>query len=90
MQQAQGYVYDQDTKKPINEVCIYQVDHTYEDFSDSSGHFEVNRISGGFFGCPILKMMFKKKGYDSLYVEGDNTHNQIVYLKKSKLPTAHW
>jgi len=76
VQHVHGYVYDVDTKNPIYGATIsknFGVNKSLIDYrkvySTSEGEFEYTSISGGLFGCPNLKLIVTRIGYDTVKVE---------------------
>ena len=87
MQSVHGYVIDKQTGRPIDSVSIgYSEDfdnsnpNSRKDYSDKSGHFDFNRISGTI----SVTLYFEKMGYKTFkqYYPGV-TDSVKVYLEKA-------
>ena len=84
-QNANGIVFDKLTMKPIDSVYVHKVGSDNGEFTDSTGAFKISAISGGVFGCPIMKVAFVKDGYDTFAEEFDNSgHTKILMEKRTK------
>ena len=79
-----GVVLDKTTKLPIDSVLITGKNGEINEYSDSTGSFKANSISGGFYSCPLLGLGFTKKGYETATGEYDNSVIVKVYLEKIK------
>jgi hypothetical protein len=82
-QVARGVVFDKTTKKPIDRVYIHKLNNDNSEYSDSTGTFKIHSISGGSFFCPTVKIVFYKKGYQSITNDMDKI-NDTVFLEKIK------
>ncbi len=62
-QQISGTIVDKSTGKPLTGVCVYnQRKDWIKTTTDSTGHFKLSAISGGF-GCPPMKVTVQAENY---------------------------
>lgn len=65
MQIVSGTVIDGDTKKPLDSVLVYKENKNYDkSYTDTSGKFKIESISGGLFGCPGMTVVIERAGYE--------------------------
>lgn len=93
LQVAHGIIVNSKTKQPILNALIrdqnsisdttseYQI-HTYK--SDSNGVFKYIGMSGGFFGCPKLKLVIEKEGFvkENKVYKACCSRNDTIYLNE--------
>ncbi|MCC9167967.1 hypothetical protein [Pontibacter harenae] len=83
MQDVYGTVLDAETLEPIDSVYVYkQNDENDFGYTDLQGHFEVESISGGFFGCPPMTVELKKQGYEVESAEIEVGSHAKVFMRK--------
>jgi|GEM_PF-2064119 len=82
-QHAKGTVLDKATKMPIDSVYVHKVGQEIGGYSDSDGSFKLSAIDGGVFGCPIMEVVFIKKGYKTVSEKVSDSENEIIYLEKN-------
>ena len=94
LQQVNGTVIDSNTKLPIDSVIISRyvsVDTTIElnhnIYSDKDGNFEFSGMTIGLFGCPRIKIVVEKNGYESTIKKFRSccTENDTIYLRELKI-----
>lgn len=89
-QQAAGIVFERNTKRSIQNVSIgkyYKGNSANSDsrevYTNDTGYFIYERISGSFRGCPDLVLYFNKPGYKTTKMIFESfTQNDTVYLDK--------
>jgi hypothetical protein len=63
---AEGYVYDSNSKVPLDSVLCDAITGHKQTYSDSTGSYEVcNDFGGCAFGCKDITVRYSKKGYKS-------------------------
>jgi hypothetical protein len=84
-QNVSGTILDKTTKQPIESAytqnAIKNREHNY---SDKNGYFELQSISGGFRGCPPMKVAITKEGYEIITIEIENAQHDTIYLERIK------
>lgn len=58
----EGYIFDEDTKKPIENVLPLNHNESYEDVQGFNNHDE-------YLGCEVIKLYSNEKGYYSITFE---------------------
>ena len=62
-QQISGTIVDKNTGKPLKGVSVYNIQKDrIKTITDSTGHFELSAISGGF-RCPPMKLAVQAENY---------------------------
>jgi CarboxypepD_reg-like domain len=62
-QQVRGIVIDKETGKPLQGVTVYNKNKEWRKMTtDTTGHFELSNISGGF-RCPPMTVIAEDKNY---------------------------
>lgn len=62
-QQISGTIVDKNTGKPLKGVSVYNIQKDrIKTITDSTGHFELSAISGGF-RCPPMKVAVQAENY---------------------------
>ena len=83
-QNVSGKVLDSNTKKPLDSVYVHKITKDYGEYTSEKGIFELSATSGGLFGCPPMKIILNKKGYEQKAEEIENSGNKIIYLTKKQ------
>lgn len=87
-QLAEGYVFDKDTKLPLEKVYVHKNTKEYGEETSKNGYFGLSGISGGLCKCPPMKIILSKEGYETISVEVENRTSvfdeDTIYLKKKK------
>ena len=81
-QNVSGKVLDSETKKPIDSVYVHKINKDYGKYTSENGIFEINATSGGLFGCPAMKIVLTKKGYEQKIEEIENSKSKTIFLIK--------
>ncbi|HXB42045.1 MAG TPA: carboxypeptidase-like regulatory domain-containing protein [Bacteroidia bacterium] len=85
MQVVSGTIIDTDTKKPLDSVLVYKQTKSYNNFyTDTSGKFHIESISGGLFGCPGMTIVVEKAGYEKQIMQIDCGDFKTISLKSRK------
>jgi hypothetical protein len=85
MQDVYGTVLDADTRQPLDSVFVYKQNKENDfGYTDTHGHFEVESISGGLFGCPAMTVELKKEGYEVESAEIEVGSHAKVFMRKIK------
>ena len=85
VQEVYGTVLDEETLEPIDSVYVYKQDDENDfGYTDPQGHFEVESISGGFFGCPPMSVELKKEGYEIKATEIEVGSHAKVFMRRIK------
>ena len=78
--EANGYVKDQITNKPIDSVFVKVLSGTDETYTDSIGYYHVSNQFGGCVpNCKNIDVEFSKEGYQILQKTNPD-YNEIIYL----------
>jgi hypothetical protein len=84
-QRVTGTVVDKETGRPLNGVTVYNKSKEWSKIiTDTTGHFELSNISGGF-RCPPMTIVVKKTDYKIFETSIPAGGQQIVKLEKQKL-----
>ena len=92
-QKATGIILDKQTNEPICNVVIGKFEKealnnpfTSREYSDTTGRFRYEGISGGFFRCPVLTLHFSKEGYVPKQFKYDcsSCGSDTIFLEKVK------
>ncbi|HNW98234.1 MAG TPA: hypothetical protein PKK00_07490 [Bacteroidales bacterium] len=92
IQHVQGVIIDSSTKVPVDSSSItryYKGDtvniHNGCLYTDINGRFEFTTMAGGLFGCPRIRLLIKKEGYEALIKEYRSccTDNDTILLKRT-------
>ena len=81
-QNVSGKVLDSDSKKPLDSVYVHKISREYGKYTSENGTFELDATSGGLFGCPPMKIVLNKKGYEQKEEEIENSGNKTIFLTK--------
>ena len=80
-----GIVIDNETHIPLNNVTVYKKNQVLEKTTtDANGYFEIFSISGGFFSCPPMTVVFECENYETQEIEIPAGGEKIVKLEKTK------
>tara|TARA_R110002049_G_scaffold286226_1_gene467890 strand:+ start:4580 stop:4903 length:324 start_codon:yes stop_codon:yes gene_type:complete len=83
-QNVSGKVLDSQTKEPIDSVYVHKINKDYGKFTSENGAFELDATSGGLFGCPPMKIVLNKNGYEQKVEEIENSENKTIFLTKNQ------
>lgn len=83
-QNVSGKVLDSATKKPLDSVYVHKITKDYGEYTSENGIFELSAVSGGLFGCPPMKIILQKEGYEQIEEEIDNSENKTILLTKKQ------
>jgi hypothetical protein len=83
-QNVSGKVLDSNTKKPLDSVYVHKITKDYGEYTSENGMFELSATSGGLFGCPPMKIILNKKGYEQKVEEIENSGNKTILLTKKR------
>ncbi|HKC69218.1 MAG TPA: hypothetical protein VKG26_13360 [Bacteroidia bacterium] len=82
---ANGTVVDADTQKPLDSVFVYNQNRSAnKTYTDTSGIFMIESISGGLFGCPPMEVVVEKAGYEKQILKINCCDIENIALKKLK------
>lgn len=84
LQNGSGIIVDEETKKPIKNVEIKEVDKDIIQTTDENGYFEIQHISGGLFSCPDMTIIVSKKEYHTDTIIIKNGEDKLIKLFKEK------
>ncbi|MGZ4071925.1 MAG: carboxypeptidase-like regulatory domain-containing protein [Bacteroidia bacterium] len=84
MQQVSGTVLDKSTRQPLDSVFAHKDSKDFGEYTDNSGEFKLNEISGGCRGCPPMNVVLTKEGYEQSTVKIKNEGHDTIYLTKKK------
>ena len=87
-QQVQGTVIDKETGIPLQGVTVFNKTKEWsKTTTDTTGHFELSNISGGF-RCPPMTIVFENTSYKKYETSIPAGGQRIVKLEKEiKLPS---
>ncbi|WP_421800274.1 hypothetical protein [Haliscomenobacter sp.] len=81
-QNVSGTVLDTRTKKTIDSVYVQIAGKTnIYTFTDSTGNFRLDNISGGF-SCPPMPLALTKSGYEIKILEIKNAAHDTIFLER--------
>lgn len=81
-QEINGTVKDFNTDNPLQHVRISWLDKSADDlFTDSIGVFCIKKVSRNLFGCPTIKIIIEKEGYEKKIVQLDHCESEYILLK---------
>ena len=83
MQKVSATVLDKETKQPIDSVYAVKAERDLGEYTDTSGQFKLSSISGGLCGCPPMKVVVSKKGYEKQVIKIPAAKHAVILLKKS-------
>jgi len=70
-------------QEPLDSVLVYNSEKTADkSYTNASGHFDIQSISGGLFGCPAMSVIIEKRGYEKQTMTIDCGAIQTISLKK--------
>ncbi|MBR9847508.1 MAG: carboxypeptidase-like regulatory domain-containing protein [Algicola sp.] len=81
-QNVSGKVLDFDTKQPLDSVYVHKIKRKIGKYTSEKGDFELSATSGGLFGCPPMKIILNKSGYEQKVEVIENSESKIIYLRK--------
>ena len=82
-QEIEGIVVDSESKKPISNVLIKEINKFAAlGFSDEQGYFEFHEISGFAFGDKEMTVVFCKENYMSDTITFINNESKLIKLEK--------
>lgn len=82
LQHVSGIILDKETGKPLQGVTVYNKNKDWMKITtDSTGHFELSAISGGF-RCPPVYLIIEKESYSTINTEIPSGGNEIIHLEK--------
>ena len=84
-QRVSGTVIDKETGKPLQGVTVYnKIKKWSKTTSDTTGHFELSNISGGF-RCPPMTVIADLKNYDKVEIKIPACGQEIIKMQKLAL-----
>ena len=85
LQRVAGTVVDKETGSPIQGVTVYNKNRQWiKTTTDTTGHFELSSISGGF-RCPPMTVITDFKNYDRVEVEIHASGQETIKMQRQAL-----
>lgn len=82
-QHVSGTIMDKETGKPLEGVTVYNKNKDWIKITtDSTGHFELSSISGGF-RCPPISLIIEKENYSTINTKIPSGGIEIIQLEKN-------
>ncbi len=82
-QTVSGVILDSETKQPVKNAYTQNSSQNFtHSYTDSSGFFALESISGGLWGCPPMIVVVTKTGYEIKTIEIEPGGYDTVYLEK--------
>ena len=83
VQNVSGSVVDATNGLPLEGVKVFKKQKTHDKYvTDSTGHFKLSSISGGFFTCPPMEIVVEHPGYKKLETSIPTGGEKMIQLKK--------
>lgn len=83
-----GTILDSETKKPINEVLVFnKTKPTNKTQTDNDGNFEVTSISGGLGGCPPMTIIIEHLDYEKQEITIPAGGSEEIFLTRLREKT---
>jgi hypothetical protein len=79
-----GTIVDSETRLPLNIVQVYNGFNKSVSYTDTSGTFYYHDMSGACTGCPPVKFVMKKDGFEEQAIVIPNNKRDTTYLKRAK------
>jgi hypothetical protein len=84
-QQVSGTVVDKETGSPLVGVIVYNKNKQWnKTTTDTTGHFELSNVSGGF-RCPPMTVIAKLKNYNKIEVKIPTGGQEIIKMPFASL-----
>ena len=82
LQRVTGTIVDKETGAPLQGVTVYNKNKDWNKITtDSSGHFELSSISGGF-RCPPMEIVVENTSYKKIVTKIPAGGEMIIQLEK--------
>ena len=82
-QEIEGVVVDSETKKPISNVELVQINgEKLINKTDDNGYFNIGQIKGFAFGDKEMTLIFSKENYTSDTITFINNESKLIKLER--------
>lgn len=82
LQNGAGIIIDGNTKKPLPDVSITEIDGGIQHISDTNGLFEIHHITGFAFRIPDLHLIISKENYQSDTINIKSDEEVLIKMYK--------